>query len=156
MFHLKSSFGLLLALACAGCAGGEGDGPKKYPVRGVVLVNGQPAERMAVTFHNADPQAPGNAARPVGVSDAEGRFALSTDADKDGAVEGDYEVTFFWPSDDGPMPGDRLGKRFGDRARSKHKLRIEPKENDLEPFRLEVDPKALKPSPPKPGRVAPQ
>ena len=62
---------LLIALAC-GC-GGVDDGLEKYPVRGRVLVNGRPAEMMAVTFNNTDANAPGNAARPVAVTDATGK-----------------------------------------------------------------------------------
>lgn len=134
----------LLMVLASGC-GGEDDGLEKYPVRGRVLVNGQPAEMMAVTFNNTDPKAPGNAARPVAVTDSEGRFALSTNADKDGAVAGEYLATFFWASENGPSAYDRLGGRFANVARSDHRFRVEKKENDLEPINLEVDPKALKP-----------
>jgi hypothetical protein len=135
---------LLIGLACGGC-GDAGDGLEKYPVRGRVLVNGQPAEMMAVTFHNTDPAAPGNAARPVAVTDAEGRFELSTNADRDGAVPGEYRVTFFWASENGPSAYDRLGGRFADAAGSGHRVRVEKKENDLEPMDLRVDPGALRP-----------
>jgi hypothetical protein len=136
---------LLIVLACGGGCGDAGDGLEKYPVRGRVLVNGQSAEMMAVTFHNTDPAAPGNAARPVAVTDAEGRFALSTNADRDGAVPGEYLVTFFWASENGPSAYDRLGGRFADAAGSGQRIRVEKKENDLEPIDLRVDPGALKP-----------
>jgi hypothetical protein len=134
----------LAALALSGCSGGAGDGLEKYPVRGSVLVNGEPAGKLVVTFQNADPKAPGNAANPIGMTDDQGHFELSTNDINDGAVAGEYRVAFFWPSDDGPLPTDRLGGLHGDASRSKHKVRVEPKENDLEPFRLEVSPKVLK------------
>lgn len=139
-----------LVLALSGCSRGVDDGLTKYPVHGQVLINGDPAEGVAVNFNNTDPKVPGNAARPVAVTDPDGRYTLSTNAEKDGAVEGEYVVTFFWPSDDGPMPLDRLKSRFSDAARSAHKVRVEPKENDITPFRLEMNPKQiLPPSPSK-------
>jgi hypothetical protein len=141
--------GGLIALAFVGCSGGADDGLKKYPVRGTVLVNGRPAAGIAVTFHH-NGEAPGNAARPVAVADAEGRYTLSTNADKDGAVEGEYTVTFFWPADNGPMPRDRLGGRFADTGLSAFKARVGPRENEIEPFRLEIDPRLLSPATPRP------
>ncbi|WP_422929840.1 hypothetical protein [Singulisphaera sp. PoT] len=136
---------LIALLSVAGC-GEESDGLEKYPVRGSVLVNGKPAEMMAVTFHNSDANAPGNASRPVAVTDAEGRFTLSTNADKDGAIPGEYLVTFFWSSENGPSAYDRLGGRFQNPKASTFKVQVGRKENDLEPFKLDVDSKAPKPA----------
>lgn len=143
-----------LALGYCGCSAGVDDGLKKFPVRGAVLVNGEPAVGMVVTFNNLDRNAPGNATRPVGRTDAEGRFALSTNGEKDGAIEGQYTVTFFWPSDEGAMPVDRLGGRFNDSGRSTFRPIVEPKANDLEAFRLDLDPKLLKPG--RAGKTPPQ
>ena len=95
---------------------------------------------MIVTFHNLDPSAPGNAARPVGATDAEGRFELSTNADKDGAVAGEYTVTFFWSSSNDITAFDRLGGRFTNPGRSQFKVWVVSGNNELESFRLEVDP----------------
>lgn len=143
---------ILAALVLTGCSGGVDDGLTKYPVHGQVLINGDPAEGVAVNFNNTDQKVPGNAARPVAVTDPEGRYTLSTNADKDGAIEGEYVVTFFWPSDDGPMPRDRLKGRFSDAARSAHKVRVEPKENEIVPFRLEMNPKQILPPSPSTAR----
>lgn len=129
----------------SGCGDGVDDGLEKYPVRGQVLVNDQPAELMAVTFHNTDPAAPGNAARPVAVTDPDGKFSLSTNADKDGAIPGEYIVTFFWASENGPSAYDRLGGRFNNPAKSEFRLRVGKKENHLEPLNLEIEAKNLKP-----------
>lgn len=143
---------MLAGLVCSAC-GGEDDGLKKFPVRGTVQVNGQPADGMVVTFQSTSNTATGNAARPVAVADADGRFELSTNGDKDGAVEGEYAVTFFWPSDKGPMPSDRLKGRFSRPSDSGFKVKIAPQANELEPFRLELDPKLLKPAPGRPAIV---
>jgi len=125
-----------LVVAFSGCSGDSGDGLKKYPVHGSVLVNGKPASGVVVTFNNLDQAAPGNAARPVARADADGRFELSTNGEKDGAIEADYSVTFFWPSDDGPIPSDLLEGRFMDPGNSSVKSQVKPGENELEPFQL--------------------
>lgn len=137
----------LLAAALAPGCGAEVDGLEKYPVRGSVTVNGEPAEMMVVTFHNVDPAAPGNAARPVAATDAEGKFALSTNGDKDGAVAGEYIATFFWSSENSINAFDRLDGRFTDPKTSKFRVRVERAETDLEPFRIELDPKRIRPKP---------
>lgn len=130
----------------SGCGGPAGDGLTKYPVRGTVLVAGQPAPGLIVTLHNQDAAAPGNAARPVGVADDAGQFLLSTNADRDGAVAGDYVATFFWPSDNTPAAFDRLGGKFTDPAKSQFRARVEPRETELPPFRLEATPKPARPA----------
>lgn len=132
-------------LGLVGC-GSADDGPAKYPVHGSVRVDGQPAAGLIVTFNNTDPKAPGNAARPVGVVDEAGRFALSTDGDRDGAVVGDYVVTFFWPSDNTPNAVDRLEGRFLDVARSQFRPKVEAKDNELAPFELEAGRKPVRPA----------
>ena len=138
---------LVTILSLGGGCGGPADaGPAKYPVRGSVLVDGKPAAGLIVTFHNTDAKAPGNAARPVGVVDESGQFALSTDADRDGAVAGDYAATFYWPSDNTPNAVDRLDGRFLDVARSRFRPKVEPKENELAPFTLEAVRKPARPA----------
>ncbi|MDR3619547.1 MAG: hypothetical protein P4L85_09370 [Paludisphaera borealis] len=141
---------IIVCLACAsasitGC-GADESGPRKYPVRGTVEVNGAPASKVVVTFNNANPAAPGNSAHPVARADDQGRFELSTDADKDGAVEGSYSVTFFWPSDEGTFPKDRLDGMFSKPEASKIKVDVKSEENALEPFRLTIPAKRLKPA----------
>src|SRR5262245_49763628 len=88
-----------LLVMLAGCGR---DGPALQPVRGTVRVNGRPAERVAVSFHHASAAVKGNAAHPCGVTDAVGAFQLSTDRESDGAVAGEYVVTFTWWSDPDP------------------------------------------------------
>ncbi len=109
---------LPLILSVAGCSGHVDDGLEKYPVHGQVLVNQPARELMSVTLQQHRHQRPGQRARPVAVTDPEGRFALSTNADKDGAVPGEYLVTFFWASENGPSAYDRLGGRFSNPTKS--------------------------------------
>ena len=138
--------GLLLLLCLAAGCSDEAVSLKTYPVRGSVLVNGEPAKGMVVTFQNTDKSAPGNAAHPVAVTDKDGKFALSTDSNKDGAPEGEYVVRFFWNSSEGLPAFDRLGGRFNKAEQSKFRVKVEPKEMDLEPFRLDVAAKRIRPA----------
>jgi hypothetical protein len=74
----------------AGCGGTAG--PVCHPVRGQVRWNGQPLAEAQVVFHpqfSADEKFP----QPIGQTDAQGNFALSTFQPNDGAPEGQYVIT---------------------------------------------------------------
>ncbi|WP_422927607.1 hypothetical protein [Singulisphaera sp. PoT] len=144
------ALGMLASLAIAGCSGGADDGLTKYPVHGTVYVNGKAADGMVVTFNHQD-KVPGNAMCPVARTDQAGHYTLSTNADKDGAVEGEYTVTFVWPTDNGPMPLDRLKGRLANAERSSFKAHVKAGDNEIEPFKLEIEPRNLLPPPTKAG-----
>jgi hypothetical protein len=94
-------------------------------VRGVVKTkSGQPCDGALVVFH---PQAKDrlNDPKPVATTDSSGNFSLTTFAENDGAVPGDYGVTIVWPaksgqselslSGEGSSGGkDQLNGRYGD------------------------------------------
>lgn len=63
-----------------------------------MLVNGAPAENLNVAFHPLDGQ--GNLFCPVGRTNRNGIFYLTTRRDADGAPAGEYRVTFVWPDGD--------------------------------------------------------
>ena len=72
------------------------------PASGVVLIDGRPQEKLSVLFFPAG-------GRPAaGITDAEGRFRLTTFESGDGAVVGEHAVTIT-PMEDPPiyMPQDR-------------------------------------------------
>lgn len=75
------------AFGAAGC-GGNADNPPVYPVMGTIVYEGKPVEGAVVAFC-AD-HAPRLA---TGVTDAEGRFTLTTFNSGDGAVAGNHKVT---------------------------------------------------------------
>jgi hypothetical protein len=135
----------LLFAAClvvgVGC-GDAGDGLVKHQVTGQVFVNGAPEKGIAVTFKNCDPNVPGNAARPVAVTDQDGRYTLSTNGAKDGAVSGTYAVSFFWPKG-----GDSIGDFFDGKYRKTNgpDYEVVIGESDLEapPFFLEAPESAV-------------
>ncbi len=133
---------LLPILLASGCGK---SGPDKHPVTGTVLVNGQPAGRVNVCLRHTDESVTGNARNPVAVTDENGRFTLSSDGAGDGTVAGEYMVTFFWMSSNDPNSAyDRFGGAFGDFKTSRYRVKVPvPDGKELEPFRLEIDPKKL-------------
>ncbi|MEZ6056116.1 MAG: hypothetical protein R3C01_05360 [Planctomycetaceae bacterium] len=74
--------GLLLA----GVSGCGDDRPERVPVKGVVLIDGEPLTHGFVMI------VPDNARPSQSPLDSEGRFELSTFGDKDGAIPGTHKV----------------------------------------------------------------
>lgn len=69
--------------------GGCGDGgPKTYPVSGTVTLDDKPLAGATITFF---PDSGNNPAATL--SDAQGKYAMSTRKQGDGAVTGSYTVT---------------------------------------------------------------
>jgi hypothetical protein len=114
---------LILSLLAVGC-GGPPPGLEKHLVSGVVTVNGNPAERMAVTFHHPDESLLANLRYPTGVTDAEGRFTLSSESENDGAVRGKYRVTFSWLSSPELDAIDMFSGGLGNPARSEYAVDV--------------------------------
>lgn len=143
---LRPLFAVLVFVASAALAGcGGRGGPSLFPVSGVVRVNGQPAERVTVNFQRTDPAATGNAAHPSAVTDASGRFQMSTERDGDGAAEGEYVVAFTWQSDpDSERATDLFTGRYRDSKTSKFRAKVGRGPIELEPFELTADPAQAK------------
>ena len=81
-----SALAVFLAPILFGCGGS--DRPDLVDVSGVVTLNGQAVQGAEVVFQNE--QSPRAA---TGVTDADGRFVLTTFEDNDGAVPGEHVVT---------------------------------------------------------------
>lgn len=83
----------MCAVACAlaaGCSGptGAADRQPTAPASGVVTHRGEPVEGATVTFIPATNPVPA-----YGITDAEGRFQLTTYEQDDGAIIGEHYVT---------------------------------------------------------------
>lgn len=129
-------FACVSVLAISGCSQ-SGDGLSKYPVKGIVTVDGEPAPEVVVRFVGKDKSQAGENARfPVGVTNDEGAFEISTNGEADGAVAGDYDVTIVWPESDTPPLSDRLGGAYATPEKSKLSVIVEPGENVLPTFAL--------------------
>ena len=82
---------LVLAAFCSACSSGR---KPVQPVRGQILVDGQPAAQAQVLFH---PAAGGkDEPHPSGHTDDQGYFHLTSYTKGDGAPEGNYVVTVTW------------------------------------------------------------
>ncbi len=134
---------LVGVLGCLGCGSGR---VPVHPVRGKVLVDGQPATRALVTFHPVSDKRP-EAVHPVGHVDEQGQFTLSSFQQGDGAPEGEYQVTVVWylatPNPDRARGGDEylsvnyLPGEYGRLETSPLKAQITRGRNELSPFELQ-------------------
>ncbi len=146
-----SRFWLLPALLSAislipGCGGDEG--LERFPVQGVVTVNGVPAERVIVLLHHADESTPGNYRYPTAVTAADGTFRISSIGEADGAVKGRYAVTFSWLSSTGLDSIDMFNGMLGDPKSSAFEISVPVTEGQKIQFDLVVPEAQLR----KPGQ----
>ena len=93
-----------LALCGLGCGGGIDEFPVTETT-GQIVCNGKPVPNVRVWF---SPKATGNSANSGkqghAVTDAEGRFAVSTYEIEDGAVVGTHEITVTQTDETGDCP----------------------------------------------------
>ncbi len=112
---------------------GCGSGKDVYPVRGTVLVDGRPAERVVVTFHPAS-----GGPRSMATTAADGSFLVSTHGPNNGVAPGEYAVTIVWPeyTPDGEPGADRLKGRFASVVKPFTRLTISDRSVRLDPFEI--------------------
>lgn len=77
---------LALLIGCSGSA------PPRYPVLGEVHANDVPLADALVVFHPQFATPPGQP-KPLAITDAQGKFQLTTLQANDGAPPGDYCIT---------------------------------------------------------------
>jgi hypothetical protein len=138
---------VVLILFTVSCRPG---GPKPYPVKGILKVNGEPAGGATIAFYANPPF--DKTLIPTAVTEADGSFRLSTYKPKDGAPAGEYEVTVTWPeSRKGWRVGeDRLQKAYADPKKSGIKCRVEARsDNELAPIELTADIRTANPNIPR-------
>jgi hypothetical protein len=79
----------LALVVLAGCGGGR----KVVPVSGVVTLNGQPYKNAIVTFQPVGNESDPNPGRgSAGITDENGRFTLTYDGEKPGALIGKHRI----------------------------------------------------------------
>jgi 5-hydroxyisourate hydrolase-like protein (transthyretin family) len=121
---------VLVLLGCVLMVGCGPSGPQRvptYPVKGVVLVDGQPAAGVAIRcipMGERDRSIPETAA----FTREDGSFQLSTYEQSDGVPEGEYALTFQW----GEMNlitrsyvGDKLKGKYADPQNSPVRFKVE-------------------------------
>jgi hypothetical protein len=129
----------VFALVFAGFAGCDGPKIPLYPASGLIRVDGQPTAGVEIRLHPPDSAGNLDATRPFATSDEGGRFTIGTFEKEDGAPEGTYKVTLFWPDHPpGPSPAaDLLAGRYSDPNQTPLEVIIKPTDNALEPIDVE-------------------
>lgn len=136
---------LATALFCAGCEQQGIDQQPVFPVQGSLFVNNKPATGAMLTLHPTE-STNQTSLRSLCVVDDEGQFAFSTYTGGDGAPEGVFVLTAYWPDPrqvntdpDGEseqLAPDLLGGRFSAPARSPLRVRVDSSPNVLAPVDL--------------------
>ena len=117
----------ILTLPLCSCSGKPEFSKERFPVKGEVYVDGEPAARLSVTLHDVkgfDEQAP---AIPQAVTRQDGTFAISTFDAEDGAPAGEYKATFVWGRPQGlgiDTSVDKLKGRYSDPEKSEYKVTV--------------------------------
>jgi hypothetical protein len=138
MSHFSKVRTLALMFAALLLVAGCGDGKiARYPVVGVVTVDGKPAADATVVFCPVSGSPELMKERPFSQTDSNGRYELRTLMPGDGAPMGEYKVTIRWPlyPPGGGQPTDRLGNRYWDPEKTPLTAKVEKGSNDI-PFQL--------------------
>ncbi len=130
------------------------DNPPLHPAKGMVLVDGVPAEGVIVLLNPvASEGQPASTVTPTGRTDSKGSYDLSSKRAADGAPAGAYRITLVWPEPDAqgasPSKGvfgpprrndiakDRFEGRYADPDESEWTVTIVEGQNDLPPIEIE-------------------
>lgn len=121
-------------------------GAPKYSVNGLVTVNGEPAAGVTVRFYHKDKSLMPQDQMPVAMTDERGAFELSSFGRGDGAAEGDYAVTFYWPVNMMAPNNDRFQGKFNNPETSKYQITVPAASTTLSPMELEIAEEKLLPA----------
>jgi hypothetical protein len=133
-----SRIGLVLVAGVLGCGESRPSIGHVYEVKGkVVLPDGKPLSRGRIYFVRTDGALSSN-----GTIGTDGTFSLTTGSDGEGAPPGEYKVRIE-PDDPNTLPTKRnpngklpFSAKYLDEDTSNLTVTVEPKPNQLEPFRL--------------------
>jgi hypothetical protein len=78
----------ILALSVGCTSATDSNRPKTYPASGTVTLNGSPVEGATVNFYAME-----GTGSSIGVTDANGKYTLTTFTSNDGAMAGQYKVS---------------------------------------------------------------
>ena len=125
----------ILLSVVGGCSGGDNRKPT-YPVTGVLVVDGQPAEAVRITLNDVKGMDPNKPTYSETFSDKDGKFAVSTYEKGDGVPEGEYVLTFYWgtinPLNMQYGGEDKLKQKYVDPATSQFRIKVDKgKPNDM-------------------------
>ncbi|HTU20495.1 MAG TPA: hypothetical protein VMG10_20695 [Gemmataceae bacterium] len=132
---LSTVVALSLAMLCSACSSGR---KPVHSVCGQILVDGQPAAQAQVVLHPAEGDK--DDPHPVGQTDDQGYFKLTSYRNGDGAPEGSYLVTVTWfrVFDNGQevVRYNALPLRYGAPQSSPLRVTVANGNNELAPLQL--------------------
>lgn len=137
-------FACTLLAGLPGCSEPSNGRMKTYPVKGKVLIDGQPADGAVLTFFGTEDRLKGTGVPvPMATTDAEGLFTVRSYGRDDGAPSGHFKVRVVWPE---PMPEDadpdlyvakdRLEGKYAKIDSTPLEVTIEEGSNELPHFEL--------------------
>lgn len=141
---------VLVGLACISCGDGR-NFPAVYPVKGKILVNGEPANEAQIVLHRTSKADFSIPTTPQAVTESNGEFDITSYHSKDGAPEGEYVVTIEWRERSGLSKmefegADRLGGAYGKVEKTKtmpgFQVKVDKQAVVLPPFNLTQSPEA--------------
>lgn len=110
-----------------------------FPVTGEVFLDGSPAAGVTVTLHDLSASDLQSSAGSMGITDADGKFKISTFTVNDGAPAGEYALSFkrlergMVTSSEGK---DEFKGKYASPAKSTFKIKVEDKPLDAGKFEL--------------------
>lgn len=113
-----------------GCGKSE---PQPIPIKGTVTINGEKPDGMVISLRPANE---GSQQKIASAVTKAGEFVLSTNAESDGVIPGEYIVCFAWPASLTGPSSNRLPSSLNDPGKSKHRVTITPDTSVLTPFEL--------------------
>jgi hypothetical protein len=144
----SAHFAFSLSLLAIGLSALSGCGDRKiarYPVKGVVRVDGQPVAGALVIFCPTEGPPELLKERPYGRTDAQGVYELRTLEPGDGAPAGAYKIMVRWLTsgasqgrgdDRAGEAGDRLRGRYTNPEQSGLTYTVIEEPNEVPPFEL--------------------
>jgi hypothetical protein len=125
---LRAVLLLSSCIVCGACSGGRIENQKAtIPVKGKVLVDGQPAANLTIDCVPAEGIDKANPTLSSAMTDKDGVFVLSTYKAGDGVPEGEYALTFRWGTLNTfrhDFEGDKLNGRYTDPKNSVAKFTV--------------------------------
>jgi len=117
----------VVVLSCIGCSEKPGNRKETFPVKGKVLVDGEPAPQLAIRCFNVAGIDKQNPTSSSCYTVQDGSFQLNTYEQGDGVPEGDYALTFQWGEFNlfsKSYDGDKLNGRYSEADKSEVKFTV--------------------------------
>ena len=141
MDSCRTLLSIFVIATFVGCGGGDASRVPVLPVRGKVLLDGDPAVGAYVEFVQTNPTDATRKISPTCSVDEQGDYLLSTYTAGDGIPEGEYSVLVRWPVPDAmtepdsyPENWEYLREVYGDREDPQFEALIQkpPEEEEVE------------------------